>query len=234
MSAIDAALAAYNRNLEPVAPCSLRLAGTVDVKSGYGKMYRGPFGGKIAKAMRAGKLTGIDGWVYACICAHAAGGSGIAWPGRKRIAEGVGCALSTVSRSVGRLEAVGLIRVDRSHNRVNRYHVLGAVGGCSAGAQVVARGRLGSSTPAPRKEQVTDQVTLSLWRERINPSLHRFAASELSDTALDELVEEHGAGRLEAALRRQIELGDDRPKIKYSTHKWYHARCREAPEAGND
>ena len=200
----DVAMAAYSRHMAPVDSSGLRLAGTVDVKSGYGKMYRAPFGGKIAEAIRAGELTATDGWVYACICAHAAGGSGVAWPGRKRIAEGVGCALSTVSRSVVRLEAAGLIRVNRSNNRVNRYHVLDAVGGCSAGAQVGARGRLGSSPPAPRTEQGTEQRTLSCWREKIKQGLHRFASSELSDLALDELLREHGPARLEATLMQQL------------------------------
>ena len=237
MSAINASLAANYRDLEPVAPCSLRLAGTVDVKGGYGKMYRAPFGGLIADAIKAGKLTATDGWVYACICAHAAGNSGVSWPGRKTIAEGVGIHPRTVSRSVARLELSGLISIDRSANRVNRYRILTAVGGGHAGPQGVARlsppGDTAvsppSDTPVTRTEQRTEQRTLSCWREKIKQGLHRFASSELSDLALDELLREHGPARLEATLMQQLELGDERPRIKYSKLRWYHARCREAP-----
>ena len=233
----DVAMAAYSRHMAPVDSSGLRLAGTVDVKSGYGKMYRAPFGGKIAEAIKAGKLTGCDGWVYACICAHAAGNSGVSWPGRKTIAEGVGIHPRTVSRSVARLELAGLISIDRSPNRVNRYRILTAVGGGHAGPRGVARlsppGDTAvsppSDSPVTRTEQVTEQRTLSMWREKIKPGLHRFATSELSDLALNELLREHGASRLQATLMQQLELGDERPRIKYSKLRWYHARCREAP-----
>lgn len=207
----------------------LRLVSDGMTGGGFGKVYRAPFrGGSIAEAMKAGRLTGADGWVYACIVAHADGKTKQAWPSRETIANQVGIHSRTVSRSVGRLERAGLIRVERRPNRVNLYHILGTVEGghrrplgvaavSPTGGERVTRSEHGSRTPEHN----------SLWREKINQRFHTTVPTLLNDARASELVRDYGAPALEWALDRYI--SGLRPDRIYSRFAWIKSQCAEAP-----
>ena len=207
----------------------LRLVSDGMTGGGFGKVYRAPFrGGSIAEAMKAGRLTGADGWVYACIVAHASGKTQQAWPSRETIANQVGIHSRTVSRSVGRLERAGLIRVERRPNRVNLYHVLGTVEGGHLRPQgVAAVSPTGVASVSPDQNNENRTLEHSLWREKINQRFHTTVPTLLNDARASELVRDYGAPALEWALDRYI--AGIRPDRIYSKFAWIKSQCSEAP-----
>ena len=68
--------------------------------------------------------TGAARIVLLVIAEHANAATGECWPSEARIARRAGVHPATVRRSIHDLEAAGLIAVDRSPGKVNRYLLL--------------------------------------------------------------------------------------------------------------
>ena len=66
------------------------------------------------------ELSGNDVRVYATL-SERAGSKRSTWPSVRRISQDIGVSTTTVQRSLDKLEGLGLIEVERSGGRVNRY-----------------------------------------------------------------------------------------------------------------
>ena len=68
------------------------------------------------------ELTGNDVRVYATL-SERAGSKRATWPSVRRIAEDIGMSPTTVQKSLDKLEELGVVEVERTDGRVNRYYL---------------------------------------------------------------------------------------------------------------